>query len=143
MTTIDIVEITDAADREQAYAIRHVVFCGEQKVDPAEEFDGLDDDCRQYLARCDGMPTGTARIRNADDGVVKIERVAVLEAERGKGIGKALMTRTIEDARSSGAGTIAIHAQCHAETFYRALGFRRIGGIFEEANIPHVRMELD
>jgi len=49
----------------------------------------------------------------------------------------------MEDARCGGAGTIAIHAQCHAEKFYEALGFRRIGGIFEEANIPHIRMELE
>ncbi len=142
MTALEIVEITEAADQKDAFAIRHAVFCDEQRVDPALEFDGLDDSCRQYLARCDTIASGTARIRDAGDGVVKIERVAVLAADRGKGIGKALMVRTIEDARAAGAGTIAIHAQCHAEKFYQALGFRRVGGVFDEADIPHVRMEL-
>jgi len=139
---IEIVEIRNEADRKQAFAIRHTVFCDEQRVDPAIEFDGLDDGCRHYLARCGNEAAGTARIRDAGDGVIKIERVAVLPAARGKGIGKALMIRTIEDARAAGAATIAIHAQCHAEEFYRALGFRRIGGVFDEADIPHVRMEL-
>ncbi len=142
MTALEIVEITGAADQKDAFAIRHAVFCGEQRVDPALEFDGLDDSCRQYLARCDTIASGTARIRDAGDGVIKIERVAVLAADRGKGIGKALMVRTIEDARAAGADTIEIHAQCHAEKFYQALGFRRVGGVFDEADIPHVRMEL-
>lgn len=143
MTSLQIVEIAQPAELESAYAIRRSVFCDEQKVESDLEFDGLDDACRQYLATWKNQPMGTARLRDAGDGVVKIERVAVLLEARGKGIGKALMERTMEDARCGGAGTIAIHAQCHAEKFYEALGFRRIGGIFEEANIPHIRMELE
>lgn len=143
MSRIEIHEITKPTDQEAAFVIRRVVFCDEQKVDPDLEFDGLDDDCRQYLATRDGTPVGTARIRGAGEGVVKIERVAVLLEARGMGIGKALMERTMNDARSDGTAIIAIHAQCHAEEFYKALGFRRIGGIFDEANIPHVQMELD
>lgn len=142
MTAVEIVEITDEADLKSAFAIRHDVFCDEQQVDPALEFDGLDESCRHYLARCGTVASGTARIRDAGNGVIKIERVAVLAAERGKGIGKALMIRTIEDARTAGAATIAIHAQCHAEEFYEALGFKRIGGVFDEADIMHIRMEL-
>lgn len=142
MTAVEIVEITEPADRKDAFAIRHAVFCNEQFVDPALEFDGLDDACRQYLAQFNEVATGTARMRDAGNGVIKIERVAVLASNRGKGIGKALMVRTIEDARDAGATTIAIHAQCHAETFYLALGFRRIGDVFYEANIPHVLMEI-
>lgn len=143
MTAVEIVEITAAVDREAAFAIRHAVFCDEQRVDPAIEFDGLDGDCRQYLARSGQAAVGTARLRDAGDGVVKIERVAVPAPDRGRGIGKAMMIRTIADARASGAATIAIHAQCHAEEFYRSLGFKRLGGVFDEAGIPHVRMELD
>ena len=139
----DIVEITDPGDREEAFRIRRVVFCDEQGVDPALEFDGYDESCRQYLARSNGRATGTARIRESEPGVFKIERVAVLDQDRGQGIGRSLMNRTIADARAAGAISIAIHAQSHAEAFYTALGFRRIGGIFEEADIPHVRMELD
>ena len=142
MSAIKIHEITEAADQKIAFAIRDEVFCGEQRVDPALEFDGLDESCRQYLARCETIPSGTARIRDAGDGVVKVERVAVLAKGRNRGIGKALMMRTINDARASGANTIAIHAQCHAEEFYLALGFKRIGGVFDEADIPHIRMEL-
>ena len=142
MSAIKIHEIAEAADQEIAFAIRREVFCVEQQVDAALEFDGLDNSCRQYLARFGPNPSGTARIRDAGNGVLKIERVAVLAADRGKGIGKELMVRTINDARAAGANTIAINAQCHAEEFYLALGFKRVGDVFDEANIPHIRMEL-
>ena len=143
MRNFDILEIGSIEDQNLAYSIRQVVFCDEQNVDPEVEFDGLDDVCRQYLVRCDGVAIGTARIRDVGIGEVKIERVAVLKGKRGTGIGKALMTRIIDDARVTGANTISIHAQCHAEAFYETLGFRRIGNEFQEANIAHVRMELD
>lgn len=142
MTAVEIIEITEEADQQKAFAIRHAVFCDEQQVEPALEFDGLDDHCRHYLAKNGTVAMGTARIRDTGDGLIKIERVAVLAPDRGQGIGRALMVRTIEDARAAGAATIAIHAQCHAEEFYQALGFRRIGHVFDEAGIPHVRMEL-
>ena len=143
MERIEVAEITGAAELETAFAIRRQVFCEEQRVDPALEFDGLDDGCRQYLARRHGRAIGTARLRRTGPGAVKIERVAVLADERRRGAGAALMTRAIADARAAKAESIAIHAQCHAEHFYGGLGFRTEGGVFDEAGIPHVRMILD
>ncbi|NKB22357.1 MAG: GNAT family N-acetyltransferase [Alphaproteobacteria bacterium] len=141
MTDIDIIEITSDEDMEKAFEIRRIVFCDEQKVDPEEEFDGLDDECRQYLARKNGHVIGTARLRQDSAEKTKIERVAVLKEERGFGAGQELMMRTIKDAQLDKAKTIAIHAQCHALTFYVALGFVQIGDEFKEAGIHHVYME--
>jgi len=141
MTEVEIVEIADEDDREAAFAIRHEVFCVEQGVDAVEEFDGRDAESRLYLARRDGRPVGTARLRETGPAEAKIERVAVLKAERGRHFGRALMQRTMADARAAGIKRIVIHAQCHAEAFYQALGFVRVGGVFDEAGIPHVRME--
>lgn len=140
MNPVQIIEIAEAAHMERAFAIRREVFCDEQGVSREEEFDGRDGDCRHYLASAVGETVGAARLRDAGGGEVKIERVAVLEPHRGNGFGTALMRRTIADAESSGARIIAIHAQCHAETFYENLGFVTEGGVFEEAGIPHVRM---
>ncbi|MBK18161.1 MAG: GNAT family N-acetyltransferase [Rhodospirillaceae bacterium] len=141
MIDIEITEISSDDDMEKAFEIRRIVFCDEQKVDPEEEFDGQDHECRQYLAKRDGHAVGTARLRRDSPEKTKIERVAVLKEERGIGIGQQLMFRTIKDAREDGAGTVAIHAQCHAEKFYLGLGFERIGDVFEEAGIPHIYME--
>ena len=88
MTDIQIVEIFSDEDMEAAFHIRRVVFCDEQKVDAQEEFDGLDGDCRQYLARRGGHIVGTARLRKDSAEKTKIERVAVLQEERGHGVGQ-------------------------------------------------------
>lgn len=139
-SSLRIDEIAGEADMDAAFAIRNEVFCIEQKVDRDEEFDGRDDQCRHYLARLDGRPVGAARIRVIDDAETKIERVAVLADLRGQGIGRVLMERTIADVAGSGTRRIVLNAQCHAETFYAALGFVTEGGVFDEAGIPHVRM---
>ncbi len=140
MRRADIIEISDEADMARAFAIRRAVFCDEQGVSRDEEFDGRDGDCRHYLAIAGEIVAGTARLRAAGGGEVKIERVAVLKAARGHGVGTALMRRTMDDAASMGAKIIAISAQRHAEDFYRNLGFVTQGDMFIEAGIEHVRM---
>lgn len=136
---LDITEIANGADMEAAQAVRREVFCVEQGVSREEEFDGLDEHCRHYLARLGGEPVGTARARPLGEET-KIERVAVLQRSRGNGIGRALMDRAIAEVERSGVRRIVLNAQCHAEPFYAALGFVAEGGVFDEAGIPHVRM---
>ena len=60
---IDVIEITSQEQMQNALNIRRIVFCDEQKVDPQQEFDGLDLNCRHYLAVRDGLVIGTARLR--------------------------------------------------------------------------------
>ena len=46
-------------------------------------------------------------------------------------------------ARAEGAPRIVLHAQTYAEPLYAAAGYVRVGGVFLEEGIEHVRMELD
>ena len=48
----------------------------------------------------------------------------------------------IAEARWQARAQIFLHAQCHAESFYARFGFHRVGSIFSEANIEHVKMVL-
>lgn len=137
---LDIAEIANGADMEAALAVRREVFCVEQGVGREEEFDGLDESCRHYLARLGGEPVGAARTRPLNEDETKIERVAVLKESRRNGIGRALMDRAIADIERTAVKRIVLNAQCHAEQFYAALGFAAEGGVFDEAGIPHVRM---
>ncbi len=138
MTPLTIAAVDGEDDMNAAFAIRREVFCGEQGVDEAEEIDGLDPECRHYLAWLAGDAVGTARTRSlAEDGAVKIERVAVLKPLRGRGIGKALMLRALADIA---AGQAVLNAQLPVESFYANLGFVSEGEIFQEAGIEHVRM---
>lgn len=132
-----VVEAVSAAERERAFEIRRAVFCDEQKVSREEEFDGLDDSCRHYLAVVSALGVGAARTRRLSTGEIKIERVAVLQPFRGIGIGRALMRKVMEDV---GDAPMTLNAQFQTKGFYKALGFSAVGDIFVEAGIDHVKM---
>ena len=140
MTTLNITAANTEADMEACLLIRRKVFCLEQNVSAKLEFDGLDDQCRHYLAQRNGNALGTARARTITDEVVKFERVAVLKENRRLYIGQALMKFAMGDAARDGAELGTLHAQTYAAPFYHKLGFVVEGEEFEEAEIPHVKM---
>lgn len=132
-------EVAGAADRAAAFAIRKAVFVDEQKVPLADEFDAHDATCGHLLAIAAEGPVGTLRWRSLG-GEVKIERVAVLAAARGAGVGKALLAHLLARLDREGVAGCVLHAQTHATGFYARLGFLAEGGVFEEDGIPHRRM---
>ena len=132
--------------------LRTRVFCDEQGVGKAEEFDGLDDEALQMVVLDDSAVIGTCRLRilrgmpgrEAEDmpvgRVCKLERMAVERDLRGSGAGAALLAACEEAARSEGAEAMLMHAQRRAEGFYAGQGYEVEGEEFMEADIPHVRM---
>ena len=70
-----------------------------------------------------------------------IGRVVVSPAARGLSLGRELMRRGIalNLATWPGAG-ICIGAQAHLEDFYTGLGFTRIGDVYDDEGIPHIKM---
>ena len=122
------------------FHIRRVVFCVEQRVDPALEWDGLDPACDHFLAVDGGRPMGTARTRLYAPTIGKIERVAVLATARRSGIGAALMSQALQHLRTQGMARVILNAQTAVARFYAGLGFAAEGPEFMEADIPHVRM---
>ena len=91
MTTYESRRISGGGDLTDAFGIRRDVFMDEQGVSAAEEFDGEDEEAVHYVVYVDGYPAGTARLREPEDGVAKIERVAVRKPYRGNGIGNEVM----------------------------------------------------
>jgi predicted GNAT family N-acyltransferase len=84
---------------------------------------------------------GTLRLRCLDGGrTVKIGRVAVLAAARGRKVGQALMRAALKLAATEDARHATLHAQTSAQAFYAGLGFRACGPEFVENGIPHVAM---
>jgi predicted GNAT family N-acyltransferase len=134
-------ELVDYIDKiSEINPIRVQVFQVEQGVDPALEFDGLDETAEHILAYLDNQPVGTLRIRYLDNQLAKIERLAVLSAARGQGIGRKLTEKAIEVIEQKQISKVKIHAQEYVKGLYEKLGFEQVGGIFEEAGIPHVKM---
>ena len=133
---------TTDADLNAALEIRFTVFVDEQKVPAELEADEYDDDAL-HLLLCEGQTAiGTARLVDKGNGVVKIGRVAILAAYRGKGNGNLLMQFALETARANKFSLVLLESQTYAIPFYEKLGFRAEGPEFDDAGIPHRRMIL-
>lgn len=134
---------------EQLSKVRHTVFIEEQKVSAEEEWDGLDEaETTQhfYVETIDALSNDTplivATARVLESG--KIGRLCVLKEYRQKGLGQALMQEILHELITQQQHEhVYLNAQSYALDFYRTLGFVSVGEEFEEAGIPHVRMELD
>jgi predicted GNAT family N-acyltransferase len=141
MSNIDV-DVVPYAEADQAIQhIRHLVFQVEQNIEPELDFDGQDETAMHVIAYCATEPIGTARIRYLNERLAKIERVAVLAAYRGQGVGKVIMTRAIAYLDHQTVPEIKINAQVQVKDFYQKLGFRQVGELFYEAGLPHIEMK--
>lgn len=134
MTRIELLGWEEA--RTEAARIRTVVFVEEQRVPPEIEMDEKDATCVHALAWLEGRAVGTGRL--LPDG--HIGRMAVLRECRARGIGSAILERLVEEARRRGMREAVLAAQTHALGFYARHGFTPLGGVFDEAGIPHQEM---
>ena len=140
MITVRRAESADAIDT--CLRLRWTVFVEEQGVRPSEELDAHDrTDAVHALALVDGVPAGAARLIFPAPGLAKLQRMAVIDDVRGRGVGRALLSFLEAEARGRGARAFTLDAQTHALGFYRKQGYREQGGEFDDAGIPHVRME--
>ena len=125
----------------QCLELRKAVFVDEQQIDAALEFDGLDEEARHYIALHNGKAVGTGRVRLLGSDA-KVERFAVLAEARKLGVGRAVMQAILNDlAQEAGLTRFVLSAQDHAIPFYEKLGFVCITDWYEEAGIPHRKME--
>jgi GNAT superfamily N-acetyltransferase len=86
------------------------------------------------LAREGGAAAGCVALRDLGGGACEMKRMFVPEAFQGKGIGRGLAERVIEDARLAGYTRMRLDTsrrQAEAMGLYVALGFRRIEPYYE------------
>jgi predicted GNAT family N-acyltransferase len=93
----------------QAFAIRSVVYIGEQKCPYDEEFDGNDFCASHILAHVDGEPAGTVRMRWFGT-FAKYERVAVLPKFRKGPTTRTMMEFAFDYQRRKGFTTGYAHS---------------------------------
>ena len=131
LTTAELYEILKA---------RFSVFVGEQHIHYLDE-DNIDYLAMHFSLRKNGRVLAYARLFNdSEKNVLRVGRM--LTIERGKGYGRYLMDRMIEEARHQGVDKLRLHAQMQAVPFYQHLGFQIVGEPFLEAELPHVAMEF-
>lgn len=125
---------------------RYDVFACEQKITMENDFDNVDKNSYHIFSMDNGIVTSYARIipckfSNYDD--VSIGRVLVIKNYRNKHLAKNLMTKAIEFVKNDLKEVhITLSAQYYIKNLYSSLGFKEISPIYDECNIPHVKMRL-
>ena len=134
--------VSSKEEMDKSYSIRTKVFCEEQKISKEIEFDNLDHLCRHFLIFDNKKPIATARVRQKEKNLLKIERVAVLSEFRRLKAGSILIQNIIkyymnlDDNKS-----IILHSQVAVADFYKSLNFISHGNEFFEDGISHIAMK--
>lgn len=120
---IDIDIVRDLDGLMRVFALRAVIYMGEQRCPFEEEFDGNDLTAATHLiARIDDEPVGTLRLRWFAD-FVKVERVAVIAAHRGGLVVRSLFGEAVRLASRRGYRRAIGHIQARLAPFWLRMGF--------------------
>lgn len=141
---VDLKGLDELSARElyDLLRMRVDVFVVEQNC-PYPELDGKDIDALHLRLKDGGELIASARILkpHGPQDPVKIGRVVVSPAHRGKRLGDALMNEAIAACeRLYSMHPIALSAQAHLRRFYESLGFAKTSEEYLEDDIPHIDM---
>ncbi|MGI6218168.1 MAG: GNAT family N-acetyltransferase [Coriobacteriales bacterium] len=132
-------------DFESEKFVRTKVFIEEQGFE--YEFDEHDKDpSTVHITAWDGDELlGCIRMLppkgdDPDKDTWTLGRLAVLKTARGRGIGGLLVAEGESVARSAGAKSVKLHAQCRVTPFYEKQGYVSFGPIEKEEHVDHIWM---
>ena len=129
--------------KDLAAPLRTEVFVEEQEIPQDLEWDEHDVTALHALVVNKlGQPVATGRLLQPQPKIAQIGRMAVSKPLRGGSLGRMVMDAFIEAARKRGDHEVILHAQCSAEGFYRRMGFKAHGEVFQDAGIDHIEMRL-
>lgn len=142
---IRVIKVEFESDLLKAQAIRREVFVEGQKVPAEAEIDEFEEEAFHYLALNEqNVPLGAARWRHTNEGI-KLERFAVLNEYRHKGVASNLLAKILEDVKGQlkpGKKKIYLHSQIGAIPLYEKFHFVKTGDEFLECGIRHIPMEF-
>ena len=85
---------------------------------------------RLLVARLGDDPVGVGTLKPVDGTIAEIKRMYVRPAAQGRGVGQAILTRLLDDARAEGYATVRLETlrfMTAAQAMYRAVGFVDVG----------------
>ena len=131
------------AELAGAFSLRIRVFVGEQGVPADIELDDADTDpdTVHAVALHNSVVIATGRLLPDVDGKgPHIGRMAVEQDWRRGGVGGQVLHFLEEQGRALGFRQITLHAQEYVKSFYAGQGYREVGEMFLEVDIPHREM---
>lgn len=130
----------------ELYDILHLrckIFIMEQDA-PYQDADYKDQKAIHLHGYVDGVLVAYCRVFKAGDyfDMASIGRVIVAQEYRKYGYGHDIMKKAVELEQSVfGETQIRLSAQHYLQKFYEGHGFARIGEVYLEDGLPHIRME--
>ena len=123
-------------------AARAAVFVVEQNC-PYQDADGYDLDAQHLIVWSASEVAACLRVLSPRTKFAErsIGRIITSSAFRGTGLGRALMTRALDQLDASYPGKpVRISAQAHLSKFYAEFGFQDASEAYMEDGIPHIDM---
>jgi len=133
--------VTSDSELEGAFEVRRQVFVKGQGVPEDVELDEDDKEALHMVVKDGDRVIGTARVLFPSDDLAKIERMAVLDPFRRRGIGSRIISFLIEELRNRQIEEAVLHGQYQVVAFYKSCGFEEIGLPFLEVGIKHIKMQ--
>lgn len=125
---------------------RYEVFACEQHIFEENDFDNVDKNSYHIFLEENNHIIAYARIipkefSSYED--VSIGRVLVLKTARGKRLAQDMMIQAIKFVKNElKEDHITLSAQNYIKELYTSFGFKEISDVYDECNIPHVKMRL-
>ncbi|KLE17547.1 GNAT family N-acetyltransferase [Clostridium sp. C8] len=125
--------------------VRYEVFVCDQKITSENDFDDKDKECYHLTVYYKDTLVGYCRILKAGMSYKEpsIGRVLVLKDYRRNNIAQEMMKRAVDFIINElGENKITLSAQLYVKGLYESIGFKVISDIYEEAEIPHIKMSF-
>ena len=125
---------------------RFEVFVCEQKIIEEQDFDDKDKLCYHIMLKEDGRVIAYSRIVPKGLGYnnISIGRVLVLKSYRRKGIAQKMIRYCLDFIKNElDENIVVLSGQLYAKELYESVGFRAVSDIYDEVNIPHVKMKIE
>lgn len=135
-----------AYDMYEIAKSRFEVFVCEQKITEEQDFDDKDKECHHIMLKENGIVVAYSRIvpKGLGYDYTSIGRVLVIESHRRKGIAKKMMKFALDFIKNNlDENIVVISAQEYAKGMYESVGFKVISEVYDEVNIPHVKMKVE
>ena len=125
---------------------RFKVFVCEQKIVEDQEFDDKDKVSYHIMLKENDKVVAYCRIVPKEIGYdyTSIGRVLVLSSYRRKGIAQEMIKVALDFIKNNlNENIVVLSGQLYAKGLYESVGFNVISDVYDEVNIPHVKMKIE
>lgn len=142
MEGLEVLRAEEEWQRAGAYSVRIEGMNRQHHISLREEFDEYDGDGTKYIVLLDdGYPVATCRFHPLGGARVKVGRVVVLPAYRGKGLGARVIAEAERWIAALGFREVEIDSRVVAVGFYEKQGYAAADGtVFRSGVFDCVKM---